>query len=102
MIANVVTVYVKPEHLQEFLAATRANRAGSRTEPGNLRFDILQAAEDPCRFLFYEVFTSQEALEAHRQTPHYLAWRERAETWMAKPREGRAHQVLDPRDPTEW
>ena len=102
MIANVVTVHVKPEHLQEFIAATRANRAGSRTEPGNLRFDILQAAEDPCRFLFYEVFTSQEAVEAHRQTPHYLAWRAKAEAWMAKPREGRAHQVVEPLDLTAW
>jgi autoinducer 2-degrading protein len=102
MIANVVTVYVKPEYRQEFLAATRANRAGSRTEPGNLRFDILQAAEDPCRFLFYEVFASQAALEAHRQTPHYLAWRAQAENWMAKPREGRAHLVVDPLDPIEW
>ena len=68
----------------------------------NLRFDILQAAEDPCRFLFYEVFASQEALEAHRQTPHYLAWRSQAENWMAKPREGRAHLVVDPLDPIEW
>jgi autoinducer 2-degrading protein len=102
MIANVVTVYVKPEHLQEFVVATRANRAGSRTEPGNLRFDILQAADDPCRFLFYEVFASQEALEAHRQSAHYLAWRAQAEAWMAKPREGRAHLVIAPRDINEW
>ncbi|MBW8887519.1 MAG: antibiotic biosynthesis monooxygenase [Fibrobacteres bacterium] len=102
MIANVVTVYVKPEHLQEFLAATRANRAGSRTEPGNLRFDILRAADDPSRFLFYEVFVSQEALEDHRRTPHYLAWRAQAENWMAKPREGRAHLVVDPLDLLEW
>ncbi len=102
MIANVVTVYVKPEHVEAFLAATRANRAGSRAEPGNLRFDILQSAEDPCRFLFYEVFASQAALEAHRQTAHYLAWRSQAEAWMAKPREGRAHQVIDPLDPAAW
>jgi autoinducer 2-degrading protein len=102
MIANVVTVYVKPEHVPEFLTATRANRAGSRAEPGNLRFDILQAADDPCRFLFFEVFASQAALEAHRKTDHYLAWRAQAEGWMAKPREGRAHQVLDPLDPAEW
>lgn len=102
MIVNVVTVFVKPEHIDAFLAATRANHAGSRTEPGNLRFDVLQSAEDPGRFLLYEVFASDGAVEAHRKTPHYLAWRAQVEPWMLKPREGRAHRVIEPSDPAAW
>ncbi len=102
MIVNVVTVFVKPEHIDDFIAATRANHEGSRTEPGNFRFDFLQSAEDPARFLLYEVFASQEAVEAHRKTGHYLAWRAQAEPWMAKPREGRPHRVIAPSDASAW
>ena len=102
MIVNVVTVFVKPEHIESFIAATRANHEGSRSEPGNLRFDVLQSAEDPGRFLLYEVFVSQEAVEAHRKTGHYLAWRAQVEPWMLKPREGRPHKVIAPADPSAW
>jgi len=102
MIVNVVTVYVQPEHIDAFISATRANHAGSRTEPGNFRFDVLQSAEDPSRFLLYEVFASPEAQEAHRKTAHYAAWRAQVEPWMAKPREGRPHKPLFPSDPAAW
>jgi autoinducer 2-degrading protein len=102
MIVNVVTVFVKPAHIEDFIAATRANHAGSRTEPGNFRFDVLQSAEDPGRFLLYEAFASPEAQEAHRKTPHYLAWRAQVEPWMAKPREGRPHKVIAPLDASAW
>jgi autoinducer 2-degrading protein len=102
MIVNVVTVFVKPEHIDAFIAATGANHLGSRNETGNYRFDFLQSAEDPSRFLLYEVFASQEAVEAHRRTGHYLAWRAQVEPWMAKPREGRPHKVIAPSDPSAW
>lgn len=102
MIVNAVTVFVKPEHIEAFVAATRANHEGSRGEPGNIRFDVLQSADDPGRFLLYEVFASPEAVEAHRKTAHYLAWRAQVEPWMLKPREGRPHKVIFPSDASAW
>lgn len=102
MIVNVVTVHVKPEHIPEFLAATLCNHKGSREEPGNLRFDVLQSVDDPGRVLLYEVFASQSAVEAHRLTGHYLAWRDKVEPWMARPRVGLSHHVIAPTDPAAW
>ncbi len=104
MIVNVVHVQVKPGHEADFIAATLKNHKGTRTEPGNRRFDVLQSAEDPARFLLYEAFESPEAVEAHRKTPHYLAWRAAVEPWMAKPREGRSHRVIapDPDQASAW
>jgi autoinducer 2-degrading protein len=102
MLVNVVTVFVKPEHVAEFIAATRKNHEGSRAEPGNHRFDVLQSSEDPARFLLYEVFADKAAVEAHRLTPHYQAWRAAVEPWMAKPREGRWHGVIAPQDSAAW
>lgn len=102
MIVNVVTVWVKPEHTADFLAAILANHAGSRTEPGNLRFDVLKDEGEAGRFLLYEVFASPAAVEAHRNTPHYLAWRALVGPWMAKPREARSHSVIAPAEASAW
>ena len=96
MVVNVVTVHVKPEHVSEFIAATMKNHLGSRQEPGNLRFDVLQSDEDPGRFMLYEIFASAEAVEAHRLTPHYLEWRAAVGPWMSAPRVANAHTLLAP------
>ena len=102
MLVNVVTIHVKPEHISEFLAATVDNHTGTRLEPGNHRFDVLQSAEDPGRFLLYEAFASPEAVDAHRKTAHYQVWRAKVDAWMAKPRELVSHRIIAPVDPSAW
>lgn len=102
MVVNVVTIHVKPEHIAEFMAATLDNHSGSRREPGNRRFDVLQGADDPGRFLLYEVFESPEAVEAHRRTDHYQVWRAKVEPWMARPRVGLSHKPIAPADSAAW
>lgn len=102
MLVNIVNVQVKPEHVGDFIAASRKNHQGSRGEAGNRRFDVLQSADDPTRFVLYEAFDSPEAVEAHRRTPHYLEWKSAVESWMAKPREGRTHRIIAPDLPSAW
>lgn len=102
MIATSVTVFVKEGHEDDFIAATIKNHEGSVQEPGNLRFDVLQSRGDPARFMLYEVYESDEAARAHKDTEHYKVWRETVEPWMAKPREGVAHDVIRPEDKAQW
>ena len=83
-----VTVFVKPEFVGQFLEATYDNATNTRKEPGNVRFDVLQAEEDPNRFLFYEAYHDKEGFLAHQRTEHYLRWKERVADWMAQPRQG--------------
>lgn len=83
-----VYVHVKEDHIEDFLNASMENHRESVKEPGNLRFDVLQRSEDPGMFLLYEAYESDEAAAAHKQTPHYLKWRQTVADWMAKPREG--------------
>jgi len=99
MQVTLVHVRVKPEHVDDFIAATGDNHRGSVEEPGNLRFDVLQDPQDPTRFLLYEAFASAEDAAAHKQTPHYLAWRERVADWMAEPRRGEPWHCLFPETP---
>lgn len=88
MHVTLVQVQVSPPHIQDFITATRANHIHSVKEPGNLRFDVLQSADDPARFVLYEAYVSAEAAAAHKRTPHYLAWRDAVAPWMASPRVG--------------
>ena len=57
-------------HILKNAEATR------RDEPGNHRFDVLVAEDDPDRYHFFEVYTDKAALVAHRQTPHFQAYAE--------------------------
>lgn len=96
MHVTVVHVQVKPEHVEDFVRATRENHLGAVAEPGNLRFDVLQQADDPTRFLLYEVYADGETAARHKETPHYLKWRDTVADWMAVPRQGVAHRLLFP------
>ena len=89
-----VTVHVKPPSVDEFVRATLENARGTRGEPGNLRFDVLQAEEDPARFMLYEAYRSKDDFAAHQQTDHYLRWKQTVADWMAQPRQGVKHHSL--------
>ena len=88
MNVTIVHVRVKPEHIVEFVEATRLNHEASVREPGNRRFDVLQSADEPTRFVLYEAYASDADALAHKQTPHYLRWRDTVAGWMAEPRVG--------------
>lgn len=88
MHVTLVHVHVKPEHIDDFIAASKLNHEASIKEPGNRRFDVLQSPEDPGYFVLYEAYVSAEDAAAHKQTAHYLAWRETVADWMAEARQG--------------
>jgi quinol monooxygenase YgiN len=81
-----VYIHVKPEHLEEFKAATILNASNSVKEPGIARFDVIQQEDDPTRFVLVEVYRDAEAPLKHKETAHYLAWLEKATDWMVEPR----------------
>lgn len=95
MHVTLVHVHVKPEHVDDFIQASLANSAESVKEPGNLRFDVLQSSDDPSRFVLYEAYATAEDAAAHKQTEHYLTWRETVADWMAEPRQGVQYQGLN-------
>jgi quinol monooxygenase YgiN len=84
----IVHVYanVKPEFAAAFREATAENARNSVKEPGIARFDVLEQAGDPARFVLVEVYRTPEAAVAHKDTAHYLAWRDAVAPMMAEPR----------------
>jgi quinol monooxygenase YgiN len=81
-----VHAQVKPEAVDAFRAASIANATASLGEPGVVRFDVCQSADDPTRFLLVEVYRSASAPAAHKETDHYKRWRDTVAELMAAPR----------------
>lgn len=96
MIATLVHVWVKAEHIPAFIEATLENHRYSVREDGNLRFDVLQDPADPSKFVLYEAYATEETAAAHKDTDHYKEWRDRVAEWMERPRQGEKHIVLAP------
>lgn len=96
MHVTLVHVQVKPAHIDDFINATRLNHEASIHEPGNCRFDVLQSPENPDHFVLYEAYASAKAAAAHKQTAHYLAWRDTVSAWMAADRQGIRYEGLFP------
>ncbi len=89
-----VTIFVKREHVGAFIDATLENARSTRREPGNVRFDVLQAEDDPLRFMLYEAYQTREDFARHQLTEHYLKWKAEVGEWMAQPREGVKHRSV--------
>lgn len=96
MVVTCVYVFVKPEHIEDFIKASKLNHENSVKEPENMRFDILQDQKDPTKFILYEAYQSEAGAIAHKQTEHYLTWRETVAPWMAEPRQGIPYNVIAP------
>ncbi len=102
MIVTCIYIHVKPDDISRFIEATTANHIESVKEPGNLRFDLVQQADDQSRFMIYEAYESEDAAAAHKTTTHYLRWRDAVVDYMASPRHGVRYNILQPKDRTEW
>jgi len=102
MIVTCVHIIVKKDLVDRFIAATIDNHRESIGEPGNLRFDFVQQADDPCRFMLYEAYESEQAAADHKLTPHYAAWRDTVAGYMAEPRKGVKYNIIEPEDRSQW
>jgi len=89
-----VTIFVKPEFVDSFIAITLDNARNTRKEPGNLRFDVARAEDDPNRFLLFEAYRTKEDFAKHQQTQHYFRWRDTVGDWMTQPRQGVRHTSI--------
>jgi (4S)-4-hydroxy-5-phosphonooxypentane-2,3-dione isomerase len=98
MLVVLVHVHVKPEAVEAFREASIENARNSVKEPGIARFDVIQNAADPTRFVLVEVYRRADARGEHRQTKHYAKWRDAVESMMAEPRSGVEYQNVFPGD----
>ena len=58
----------------QIIAASAAFIAATRDEPGCIEFYLHQQRDDPSRFVWYENFTDQVAVDAHVVSQHVADW----------------------------
>ena len=102
MIVRIINVYVKPERIEEFKSITVKNHQASLEEEGVLRFDVLQDIDDPGVFVLYEVYRSERAALAHKDTPHYAEWKTAVESMMAQDRKRSEYAAIAPGREESW
>lgn len=93
-----VDIAVVPDRIAAFLAACEANAAGSRQEPGVVRFDVVQDRDDPPHVLLIEIYRDDAAAAAHKETAHYATWRDTVAPMMARPRQAARFVNVSPGD----
>lgn len=77
MYCIIVRTQLKPGNRERFLDAMLPNaQASVREEPGCHVFDVIEDRDTPDLFHLYEIYADEQALAAHKQTPHYKASRE--------------------------
>lgn len=81
-----VYVHVKQEFVAAFKEATLENARNSVKEPGIARFDVVQQQDDPSKFVLVEVYRTVDDPAKHKETLHYLEWRDTVADMMAEPR----------------
>lgn len=82
--ALVVHVQIKPEAVERFMPLALENAKATReTEPGCRQFDVLVDPSDPTKVVYYEIYDSEAAFQAHQQTPHFKKYVETALQYLA-------------------
>lgn len=94
-----VFAHIRPDQVEAFRQATIVNaQASCATEPGVVRFDVLQQQDDPTRFCLVEVYRTQEDAARHKQTSHYQLWRDTVAPLMVEPRTSLRFSNVFPED----
>lgn len=96
MIIFQVHHFIKPDHIEDYKAATLKNARKTMEEPGVIRFDVLQDKEAPAHFSLFEVYRDKEAREKHLETEHFFGWKEVALKAFAKRGHGYDFEALYP------
>jgi autoinducer 2-degrading protein len=75
-----------PEAVEPYKARLlqHARNSLEREKGDCLRFDVHQDKQDPTLFLLIEIYRDEAAFEAHRNSPHFLAYKQDTQDWVAE------------------
>ena len=69
-------VFIKPEKVDAFLAGSKDLIEKSRAEAGCICYSLYQDPQDKTKFLFFEEWKNQAAVDFHFATEHFLKFGE--------------------------
>jgi (4S)-4-hydroxy-5-phosphonooxypentane-2,3-dione isomerase len=94
MIVLAVTWIAKSGREEEAAALFRTLTELSRKEPGCLMYQVHRSQKDRGRFLIYEQYRNEAALDLHRNSPHFLEYARNQLPKIAERKEGELYDPL--------
>jgi quinol monooxygenase YgiN len=95
MICLAVTLVAKPGMEKSLADGFRPLIEASRLEPGCLLYVVHQRKDEPQKFLVYEQYKDEEALEAHRNSAHFEKYATNGVYTMIDERDAALYHPLD-------
>ena len=74
MFTAIAAVRIRQGMRDEFVRPIEPNARGAASEPGCLRFDLIQDRSDEHLVWFVEYYRSEEDFRVHQRTEHFLEW----------------------------
>ncbi|GGF93139.1 putative quinol monooxygenase [Paenibacillus abyssi] len=93
MIVVTAIIKIKEEKRNEFLAGVQDLITSSQEEKGCISYRMYEDTEIRNAFLFLEEWESQEILDLHHQEPHFKAFSETLDDFLAAAPEVKVHEV---------
>ncbi|PYV54888.1 MAG: antibiotic biosynthesis monooxygenase [Acidobacteria bacterium] len=94
MVVLAVTWVAKTGREAEVAAVFSKLTEESRKEPGCAMYLVHRHRTEPRRFLIYEQYKDEAALEAHRSAPHFLQYAKKELPKIADRVEGQVYEPL--------
>lgn len=96
MISLLVTLEIQPDRVDDFIRFITEEAVDARDkEVGCLRFEISRSLDQANVFTLTELYRDMEALDKHRQTPHFLLFRERVKDGLILNKQSVCAEVID-------
>ncbi|MDO7906068.1 putative quinol monooxygenase [Paenibacillus sp. JX-17] len=76
---------VKPEQEQAFLEAAQTLIPATRSEEGNISYDLTKSTEKEHHYTMIELWKDEAATAAHNTSAHFQAFVQQAANFMAAP-----------------
>jgi len=80
----IAQAFARPENVAAVREILKNMLGPTRTEKGCILYDLHEVVDDPHQFVFFEIWESAYALDAHIRTPHFHRL-ESAQTLLIEP-----------------
>lgn len=85
MIITHAHMQIKPEQEEAFLKEVHYLIAITRTEEGNISYELMKSTEQEYRYTMVELWKDMEAVGIHNTSEHFTAFIQKAREFLAAP-----------------
>jgi len=72
---------IRPQHIDDYIVNMRVCAEATNKEPGCIRYEVMQDADDPTMMCLFQVFKDEAAYQVHQDAEHHRVWIEMSGDW---------------------